>query len=100
MHIHNVYFWLHEDLDSQARNNFEQGLESLCNDTDVQSGYFGKPADTHRDVVENSYTYSLVLFFNNLDAHDRYQQISPVHHAFINAHQPKWQKVIVYDVNV
>lgn len=99
MHIHNVYFWLKNDLDSEAKTSFEEGLNSLCHDPNAESGYFGKPADTQRDVVENSYSYSLMLFFDDLPAHDRYQ-ISPVHNKFVKAHQSKWQQVVVYDVDV
>jgi hypothetical protein len=99
MHIHNVYFWLKSGLDDEAKTSFEDGLNSLCNDPNAESGHFGKPADTHRDVVENSYNYSLVLFFEDLPAHDRYQT-SPVHNIFIDAHLSKWERVVVYDIEV
>jgi len=99
MHIHNVYFWLKSGLDTAAKNSFEEGLNSLCNDPNAGSGHFGKPADTHRDVVENSYSYGLVLFFDDLSAHDRYQT-SPVHNKFIEEHLSKWERVVVYDIEV
>lgn len=98
MHIHNVYFWLKSDLDNEAKTSFEEGLNSLCNESNTKSGHFGKPADTHRDVVDNSYSYSLVLFFENLADHDKYQTGSPVHDKFIEDHLSKWERVVVYDV--
>ena len=56
MHIHNVYFWLQKDLESQAIAAFEGGLSALTADLNVSSGCYGTSAGTRRDVVENSYT--------------------------------------------
>ncbi len=97
MHIHNVYFWLNSDLDSQDLEGFEQGLTVLTNDPFVKSSYYGKPADTQRDVVENTYTYGLVLIFDDLAAHDQYQ-VGATHHSFLDDHKTKWKNVIVYDI--
>jgi hypothetical protein len=97
MHIHNVYFWLKDDQDAGSRTEFEEGLGWLTNDTDVKSGYFGKPADTDRDVVENSYPYGLVLVFDDTAAHDRYQEGSD-HLRFLEKNMEKWSKVVVYDI--
>jgi len=99
MHIHNVYFWLESDLDQEALNLFEQGLNSLCLDPEIKSGFFGKPAKTDRDVVENSYTYGLVLIFDDLNAHDRYQS-GRVHDEFIAEHSSKWIRVVVHDIEI
>lgn len=98
MHIHNVYFWLMDGLDDQTLTSFEQGLNSLANDPAVKYGHFGKPADTHRDVVENSYSYGLVLVFDDMTAHDRYQ-IGAVHQKFVDDHASKWERVVVYDID-
>ena len=65
MHIHNVYFWLKQDLDRAAVDAFEQGLAELAGDPEIKSGYFGRPAGTERDVVENSYDYGLVFLFED-----------------------------------
>jgi hypothetical protein len=97
MHVHNVYFWLENDLDNEALNSFEQGLNSLCLDSPAKSGYFGKPAKTDRDVVDSSYACGLVLLFEDLKSHDKYQS-SPVHDQFIAEHSQKWVRVMVYDI--
>jgi hypothetical protein len=97
MHIHNVYFWLKDNLDDQALAGFEQGLNALTNDRAAKSGYFGKPAVIDRDVVDRSYSYGLVLVFDDLAAHDAYQT-GAVHLRFLADHSLKWKKVIVYDV--
>ena len=97
MHVHNVYFWLKQNLDYQALSAFEQGLEGLAKDPVIKSGYYGKPANTDRDVVENSYSYGLVFVFDDLAAHDRYQA-GAVHLKFVEDHLSKWEKVVVYDI--
>jgi len=97
MHVHNVYFWLKQDLDREAVAAFEQGLAELVKDPEIKSGYFGQSAGTKRDVVENSYAYGLVFVFEDLAAHDRYQ-VGEVHQKFVNAHLPKWERVVVYDI--
>ena len=97
MHVHNVYFWFKDDLDSQAPAAFEKGLKKLAQDSNVVSGYYGRPADTHRDVVENTYSYGLVFVFEDLAAHDRYQA-GAVHLRFVEDHASKWEKVVVYDI--
>ena len=97
MHIHNVYFWLNEGLADEALFDFEAGLELLSTDPSVRSCHYGKPADTHRDVVENSYSYGLVLVFDDRAAHDRYQE-GAAHMRFLEMNMEKWNKVIVYDI--
>ena len=72
-------------------------MEALANDPVIRSGYYGKPANTARDVVENSYSYGLVFVFDDLAAHDRYQA-GAVHLKFVDDHLSKWEKVVVYDI--
>ena len=97
MHVHNVYFWLKDGLEDQALAAFEAGLDMLANDPNVKSGYCGKPADTHRDVVDNTYTYGLVFVFDDLAAHDRYQAAAD-HVKFVEDNASKWERVGVYDI--
>ena len=97
MHVHNVYFWLKESLAGEEIAVFVQGLDALTGDPDVKTGYYGKPADTHRNVVENSYSYGLVLVFDDLAAHNRYQA-GAIHLEFLAVNEVKWSKAIVYDI--
>jgi hypothetical protein len=99
MFIHSVYFWMADDLDDEARAAFEQGLQTLCEETTATSGYYGKPAVAKRDVVDGSYGYGLILFFDDAADQDAYQ-ISDVHQAFIANHSAKWERVLVYDTVV
>jgi hypothetical protein len=97
MHIHNVYFWLKDDIDDQGSTAFAQGLKKLSTDPLIKHSHYGKPAGTHRGVVDNSYSYGLVFAFDNKDAHDRYQE-GAVHNQFLQDHENKWYKVVVYDL--
>ena len=97
MHIHNVYFWLKDDQSNESRAEFEEGLAWLTGDAAVSVGYFGQPAGTQRDVIENSYSYGLVLAFEDMAAHDRYQE-GAAHLRFLDKNMEKWSKVVVYDI--
>ena len=97
MHVHNVYFWLKKDLSDEDIAVFVQGLDALIGDPDVKTGYYGIPADTHRDVVENSYSFGLVLVFDDIAGHDRYQ-VGNIHDEFLAANKLKWEKFVVYDI--
>jgi hypothetical protein len=97
MHSHNVYFWLKDGLSDAEIKEFEKGLESLINIRLAISGYYGKPADTHRDVVENSYSYGLSILFKDLANHNLYQA-DPVHLAFVDKNSMKWVRVRVFDI--
>jgi hypothetical protein len=97
MHIHNVYFWLKDSVDAQASAAFEQGLKQLSTDPLIQHSHYGRPADTHRDVVENTYSYGLVFVFADKVTHDRYQE-GEVHHQFLADHLDKWDRVSVFDI--
>jgi len=98
MHIHNVFFWLKDGLEPEQINSFEKGLMSLCYESNVDTGHYGKPADTDRSVVDNSFSFGLILIFPDIAAHDRYQNESHVHAKFIEEHSQKWEKVTVYDL--
>jgi hypothetical protein len=69
----------------------------LTNDPNVVSGYYGKPVDTRRDVVENSYSYGLVLVFEDKAGHDDYQKGAP-HRRFLEENKEKWDRVLVFDI--
>ncbi|WP_293299782.1 Dabb family protein, partial [Pedobacter sp. UBA4863] len=49
----------------------------------VKSFHIGVPAPIERAVVRYYYTFSLILFFEDLAAHD-ISQVHPVHNAFLD----------------
>ena len=98
MHSHNVFFWLNDDLSLSAISEFEKGLESLITISLVKDGYFGKPADTNRSVVDRTYSYGLTLQFKSIIEHDLYQS-DPAHQDFVAKNSGKWNKVLIYDLD-
>src|SRR5690606_12270339 len=60
--IHSVYFWL-KNPDSKAdRAAFEKSLKKFINSSKVIiSKHIGMPAPTNREVIDNTYTYSLIV---------------------------------------
>ena len=94
--VHTVYFWLKEGTTEAEKAAFEKGLASLGKIDTVQTIFFGPPAMTPRDVVDNSYGYGLTLLFKDRADQDAYQD-DPDHHQFIEDHQHIWERVQVYD---
>lgn len=95
---HHVYFWLKEDRRNEAnRAAFEAGLDKLLEIETVRGGLWGPPAPTpERPVTDHSFDYALSLRFDDLAAHDSYQDC-PAHDDFIRDFKDWWDKVMVRD---
>ncbi|MCM8567756.1 Dabb family protein [Gramella jeungdoensis] len=94
---HVVYFWLKNPDSTKDRKAFEASLKKfLRNSKYAQTNFIGIPAQTPREVVDNSYTYSLILSFPSKEIQDKYQE-EEAHLAFIEEASPLWKKVLVYD---
>lgn len=94
--VHHVFFWLKEPNNAEARKQFEQGLENLVKVPQIQSYHIGRPVESPREVVDDSFTYSYMAFFRNKEDQDTYQT-HQIHLKFINDCQHLWEKVVVYD---
>ncbi len=94
---HVVYFWLENPNSTEDRNAFEISLKKfLKNSQYAQTKFIGVPAETPREVVDNSFTYSLILSFPSREIQDLYQK-EPAHLLFIKESEHLWKKVQVYD---
>ena len=96
MFIHTVFFWLNEGMEEKDLGVIEEGLDSLLKISTVHGGYWGKPANTPRDAVDNSYHYALTVLFNDRESHDVYQE-DEQHLKFIEQCSFMWSTVKVYD---
>ncbi len=96
MLTHHVLFWLKADTTEEQKKAFRAGLESLKGVETIQSMYVGTPAPISRAVVDTTYTFSLLLLFNDLAGHDVYQ-VHPVHKAFLDEFRALFEKVVIYD---
>lgn len=95
--VHHVFFWLKEPGNKEHRKQFEKALNELMKVKTIKISHIGVPASTeNRDVVDHSYTYSLLVMFNSKEEQDLYQ-IDPIHQKFVNENSNLWNKVVVYD---
>jgi hypothetical protein len=94
--IHHVFFWLKNPEDPAVRKTFENALRELGTVETIQLLHIGKPADTSRDVIDNTYHYSFLAGFKDKEDHDVYQA-HPTHEKFRNNYSHLWTKVLVYD---
>ena len=94
---HYVLFWLTEGLNEQEVNEFTVFFEMLRTISTVKSLRYGRPAQTNqRGVVDNSFTYNLIVTFENLHDIGIYEA-HPVHLTAIEQYGHLWEKVIVHD---
>ena len=96
MFLHSVFFWLRPDLQPSQVSEFEAGVRQLMAIETVRFRYLGTPAATDRPVIDRSYSYQLVVGFDDLAGHDFYQQVD-IHLAFIQRFAGYWHKVQIYD---
>jgi len=94
--VHHVLFWLKEPENQVACTQFEKGLNDLVAVPLIKSSHIGKPVNSQREVVDGSFTYSLITFFDSKEDENAYQT-HPTHLKFVEDCQDLWKKVIVYD---
>lgn len=96
--VHHVFFWLKNPASKTDRDKLIAGVKALGKIEQVRQIHVGVPADTEkREVVENSYSVSELLYFDSLADQKTYQD-HPLHQKFIQEHSMLWDKVVVYDV--
>ena len=93
--IHHVFFWLKENNDDN-RKALIKGLEKLSSVKTFKQFHIGIPANTNRDVVENTYSVSWTLFFDTAEDQESYQ-VDPDHLIFVKECSHLWTKVTVFD---
>jgi hypothetical protein len=97
MLAHHVFFWLKPEITEEQKSEFKQGLESLVGVETATSVIVGTPVPSiDRPVVDKTYSFSLLVLFNDLAGHDVYQT-HPVHKAFLETFKTYWDKVVIYD---
>jgi hypothetical protein len=96
MITHHVLFWLKADITSEQKIAFQKSLSTLEEIEVVKFFHLGTPAPIERAVVDTSYTFSLLLAFDDLAAHDFYQ-VHPLHKAFLDEFKVFFERVVIYD---
>ena len=94
---HHVFFWLKNPNSKADRDRLIAGLETLREIGTIRSLQIGIPARTEkRDVVDNSFSVSELMFFDDVEGQNTYQD-HPIHKKFVEDCSALWEKVIVYD---
>jgi hypothetical protein len=97
MLTHHVFFWLKNPSSTADRDRLIEGLKTLKKIESIRQIHIGVPADTEkRDVVDNSYSVSELMFFDDIAGQKIYQD-HPIHKKFVEDCSMLWEKVIVYD---
>lgn len=95
--IHQVFFWLKNPGATADRDQLIAGLRALKAIDVIQQMHIGVPASTEkREVVDNSYDVSEVMFFKSVEDQKRYQDHA-LHLKFVRDCSPLWRRVVVYD---
>lgn len=96
--VHSVYFWLAENLTEEDEVDFLNFFFALKEVPGVRTLQFGKPAPTTpRPVVDNSFSYCLIVTFDKMDDINVYE----THQAHLDAvekYKHYWTKVLVTDM--
>lgn len=94
---HHVFFWLKNPNSKEDLAKLIEGLNTLRKIETIRDLQIGVPASTEkRDVVDNSFSVSELMFFDDVEGQNVYQ-VHPVHQKFIENCSHLWEKVIVYD---
>jgi hypothetical protein len=95
--VHHVFFWLKNPGSQEDLEKLLAGLKTLAKIETVRGVHFGVPASTEkRDVVDNSYSASEILFFDDTAGQKIYQD-HPIHQQFVKDCAHLWERVVVYD---
>ncbi len=96
-YVHTVFFWMKDPANEVANKKFEVSLRKFLDSSKyAKTQFIGRPPKATRDVVDDSFTYSLVLSFESAEAQENYQK-ETAHLIFIEESQDLWDKVVVYD---
>lgn len=95
--VHHVFFWLKNTGSAEDRDKLVAGVKTLAKIETVRELRVGVVASTEkREVVDNSWGVSELIFFSDLAGQATYQN-HPIHLEFIKNYSHLWSKVIVYD---
>ncbi len=95
--VYVVYFWLKNPENQNDRKEFEEALNILLeNSLYTKTNFVGMAPKATREVVDDSFTYCLIVTFESAEAQENYQT-EAAHLKFIEDAKHLWNKVVVYD---
>lgn len=94
---HVVYFWLNNPDNPRDREQFETGLQTLFRDSKfTRTNFLGTPPKATREVVDDSFTYAMIVTFESAEAQQAYQT-EGAHLSFIEKTSHLLKRFQVYD---
>jgi hypothetical protein len=97
--VHSVYIWLKNPDSKEDRAAFESSLKKfLKNSKFAKTNFIGTPPVATREIVDDTFTYSLIVTFASAADQDGYQK-EEAHLKFIEESQHLWNKIQIYDAN-
>ena len=94
---HVVYFWLNNPEDSDERQQFEGALKKLfSNSLYTRTNFIGTPPKASREVVDDSFTYAMIVTFGSAASQAAYQK-EEAHLEFIAEAGHLLKHYVVYD---
>lgn len=94
--VHHVLFYLKNAGNEADKAKLLEGLNKLAKCPTIKMVNIGTPAATNRDVIERSYAYSWLCFFDSPADEEAYQK-HPIHDDFRKNYASLWEKVVIYD---
>lgn len=94
--VHHVLFYTPATASAADNAKLLEGLQKLARIPSIKMAHIGTPAQTTRDVIERTYTYSWLCLFDNAEQEAHYQQ-HPIHDEFRTHYARYWEKVVIYD---
>ena len=95
--VHSVYIWLKDPDNTEDRAAFEASMETFMETSlYAKTKFLGTPPKATREIVDDSYTYNLIVTFASAEDQDKYQT-EEAHLTFIEESQHLWEKVLIYD---
>jgi hypothetical protein len=94
--VHHVLFYPTAHASTADHAKLLEGLHMLRSIPSIKLAHIGTPAATNRDVIERTYMYSWLCFFESAADEQNYQQ-HPIHDEFRAQYAGYWDKVVIYD---
>ena len=95
--VHSVYIWLKNPDSAEDRAAFEASMEKFMDRSlYAKTQFLGTPPRATREIVDDSYTYNLIVTFASAEDQDRYQT-EKAHLDFIEESNHLWKRIVIYD---
>ena len=95
--VHSVYIWLKNPDSAEDRAAFEASMAKFMDRSlYAKTQFLGTPPRATREIVDDTYTYNLIVTFASAEDQDSYQT-EKAHLDFIEESNHLWNKIVIYD---